>query len=278
MGGLCTTTTLRSPSTTPHHHHLHPAPTTSLLSDARPSRSHRTTPHLAGKKKNKLRPLVSSLVLTTKVTAPRKERVFSCPDHLHHSEVDITARLQRLFVMDTNQPSACSDSLLRIFDDPNRVLIMSFGDFMQRVVFHLSNLADTERRKDKAIRSDLAVRYLVATKVLIDRLRALRGLMVTPLNVQRLIATGVLIAAKTLDDKQPSLRFFALLGGVSVPDMVIMESCFLAASNYNVQVDPKAFKRTYSALLDGVVAFSDDEGGMGSPQSWGDNDDILKYV
>jgi len=123
----------------------------------------------------------------------------------------------------------------------------------------LSNIAETEKKTghDLAIHSDLAIRYLIAAHMLIERVRAKYSLVVTPLNVHRLVITALVLASKILDDVQPSMYYFAVLGGLPQEELSRLEVAFLSLLDYDVQIDPLVFRAKYELLLESKRAFSD---------------------
>jgi hypothetical protein len=191
---------------------------------------------------------------------PRMERLLSCPDHEHYSEAELVAKLEKFFVPDRCENMTSSDRLLRKFDSKTGLAPkISMAEYLKRLTFYLSNIAQSEREsgKDTAVHSDLAVRYLLASVIYLDRLRVKRSLQVTPINVHRLILTAILLSAKVLDDLQPGLQYFADLGGVSVVELREMEVAFLEAIDYDLMIEPKLFKTRYETLLESREAFSD---------------------
>jgi len=97
------------------------------------------------------------------VTLASRQRLLSCPDHLHHSEEEITALiLKRLFALDDCAYAPSADPLLRNFESRG----VDLDDFIGRIFHALSNIAFAERRSgnDTAVHSDMALRYFIAVR------------------------------------------------------------------------------------------------------------------
>lgn len=188
-----------------------------------------------------------------------RDRVVSCPDHLHHSESELLARLDRILETeilsseDVSQPVA--DARFAVFEGKSgKAPKISVASYLQRLTYYLGAIAEFERSTggDVAVHSDMAFRYLLSTVVLLERLHARTGLVVTKLNVHRLIITGTMICAKTLDDIQPDANYWADLGGVTTAELSQLEWTFLELLGYQVIVSPEEFQRKYDAVLAGV--------------------------
>jgi len=175
-------------------------------------------------------------------------RQFSCPDHKAHSQLEITTRLQGIFVLGTEELVPSEDPDMHVFDGRIPPLI-DVDEYLARVVENLSKIVELERKKGNKVHSDLPVRYILAGLILIERVQQSRGLVLTPLNIHRLIVTSILLASKVLDDKQPSINFFAVMGGVSAENLSKMERAFLALLNFDVNIDRGQFTNKYEKLL-----------------------------
>jgi len=182
-------------------------------------------------------------------TARRSERVFSCPDEKQHSETELVNRLVDTFFAQAadEKPVPSADLRFRRFDG-RKVPKIALRDYVSRISYYLSNIAESEKSRDPGVHSDLAMRYLLSSVIYIDRLRT-RGLVVTPLNIHRLLITGVLVACKSLDDLQPGITYFADLGGLSPKDMSELEVAFVSLLEWKITIETSAFLHYYAQLL-----------------------------
>lgn len=77
----------------------------------------------------------------------------------------------------------------------------------------------------------------------IDKLtHQLFGAPITCLNVHRLVITGVMVAAKFLDDGHYNNAYYAKIGGVSTLEMNRLEQEFLHSLGYNVHITVSCFE------------------------------------
>ena len=175
----------------------------------------------------------------------------SCPDQVLRSEAEIVGLLLKFFAYDVNENTSSSDALLHKFDNKSGVAPkISVEVYISRIIKYFHQVADgVKAQGDSDVHSDLPVRYFVATIIYIDRMRAAKGLNLSPLNVHRLIIAGVLMAAKVLDDLQPSLQWFSELGGVEVHELAELELALLDALSFQVTIDAQLFSRRYQTVL-----------------------------
>ena len=192
------------------------------------------------------------------VERAERDRLFSCPDHELHSEAELTKLLTACFTVDESEPTPAADPLLHQFDG-RKIPKIALSEYISRLTFYLGNIAQTEKKglRDPDAHSDLAIRYLIATIIYMDRLRS-KGLVVTPLNIHRLLITGVLLASKTLDDLQPGLTYFADLGGLSAAELGSLEVTMLDLLDWKTTIEPKVFRNRYASLLGARDVFSND--------------------
>ena len=178
----------------------------------------------------------------------KDDRLMSCPDRELHTEEDICKHLMDFFQFESSSPA--SDPLLHRFDAKSGLPPkISVEEYILRIVKYLHAVANGVKEKDGDVHGDLPARYLVATIIYLDRIRAKAGLKLTPLNSHRLILAGVLVAAKVLDDLQPGLSWFAELGGLDADELKKLEVCFLEAIDYKVTIDAALFAKRYRAVL-----------------------------
>jgi hypothetical protein len=206
--------------------------------------------------------------LTTATDATARERLLSCPDFHHHTESDMVKRLEKLLTPKVQTDLArvqtsrdCSESdraAMKLFDGLNPPKI-SVTNYLQRMVYYLGGIAENERRcgVDANVHSDLAIRYVLAAILYVDRIQSRTDMIVTLFNVHRLLITGIMIAAKVLDDFQPNQKYFADLGGVSTLELARLEAAFLQLCDYNVNVNPELFAAKYATALERERVFSD---------------------
>jgi hypothetical protein len=204
----------------------------------------------------------------TVTDAQARDRLMSCPDFHHHTEAEMVKRLERLLVPQVQPEKATSPgnhdctptqlAAMKLFDGANPPKI-TLASYLQRMVYYLGGIAENERKcgVDENVHSDLAVRYILTSLLYMERLQAKTGMKITLYNVHRLLITGIMIAAKVLDDFQPHQKYFADLGGVSAAELTRLEAAFLQLCDYNVNVNPEIFAAKYADALERERVFSD---------------------
>lgn len=85
----------------------------------------------------------------------------------------------------------------------------------------------------------------VIALIYIDRLIESRGVVLTDLNVHRIVITTVLIAAKMYEDEYFNNPFYARLGGISVAELNILEIEFVKLIGFSTHVDVPTFNRYF---------------------------------
>ena len=83
----------------------------------------------------------------------------------------------------------------------------------------------------------------VVALIYVDRLIELRNIVLTSLNVHRIIITSILLATKSLDDVSFNNSYFAKLGGISSKEINLLECEFLCLVNYSLYVRPEAYDK-----------------------------------
>ena len=83
----------------------------------------------------------------------------------------------------------------------------------------------------------------VVALIYVDRLIELRNIVLTSLNVHRIIITSILLATKSLDDVSFNNSYFAKLGGISSQEINLLECEFLCLVNYSLYVRPEAYDK-----------------------------------
>jgi len=202
-----------------------------------------------------------------------RDRLISCPDEQHHLESEILNLLVKYFTNkygyvvegedetstllnqlsingnnNNNNVVPCEEGKLeksKIFEGRSKPKI-SVNDYLQRLVYYLTGIAEFERKtNDPGVHSDLAVRYLLAVIIYLERL----PFKTNSKNVHRLLITGCLVSSKILDDFQPEQQYFADLGGVSKLELSELEWAFCELLDWKVQILPEEFLVKYQELL-----------------------------
>eukprot|EP01056_Protomagalhaensia_sp_Gyna25_P002587 Protomagalhaensia_sp_Gyna_25__2586@NODE_246_length_4207_cov_20_933781_g189_i0_p1_GENE_NODE_246_length_4207_cov_20_933781_g189_i0NODE_246_length_4207_cov_20_933781_g189_i0_p1_ORF_typecomplete_len390_score7_10Cyclin/PF08613_11/5_9e35Cyclin_N/PF00134_23/7_8e08_NODE_246_length_4207_cov_20_933781_g189_i028314000 len=85
----------------------------------------------------------------------------------------------------------------------------------------------------------------VLAMIYIDRLVRLYDgkVVLSSLNIHRILVTAVMIAAKFFDDVYYSNSFYAKIGGLSLEEMNVLESHFLHLIKYDLYVSPREYER-----------------------------------
>jgi hypothetical protein len=89
--------------------------------------------------------------------------------------------------------------------------------------------------------------FIVAL-IYIDRLIEMRNIVLTSLNVHRILITSVLISTKVFDDEFYKNAYYAKLGGVSTSEMNSLELEFLSLVNFNLFVSTETFEKYQNEL------------------------------
>lgn len=239
----------REPST-----HEQPLPTPPTKRAKEVARPHQSNLAQATKTVNAAATAVAQASVVVPTSAEtRKDRLLSCPDHYHHTESEMLQGIERILnqlldgrvekVPIPEHKQAWAEAFNSAVPPP-----ISLADYLSRLVFYLGNIP--EYSSDRAMHSDLAIRYLLGAILYLERIELfVPGFEVTLLNIHRLLITGVLITAKVLDDVQPDHKYYAQLGGVSVAELCKLEICFLQLCEYNVNIDPTEFAEKYAINL-----------------------------
>ncbi|KAK9282085.1 hypothetical protein L1049_004997 [Liquidambar formosana] len=88
----------------------------------------------------------------------------------------------------------------------------------------------------------------VIAHIYLDRFLQRLDLHLTSLNVHRLLITGVMVAAKFIDDAFFNNAYYAKVGGVSTEELNRLEMKFLFSLDFRLQVSVETFKRYCSEL------------------------------
>eukprot|EP01061_Rhynchopus_euleeides_P032690 TRINITY_DN5438_c0_g1_i1.p1 TRINITY_DN5438_c0_g1~~TRINITY_DN5438_c0_g1_i1.p1 ORF type:complete len:279 (+),score=103.66 TRINITY_DN5438_c0_g1_i1:176-1012(+) len=88
----------------------------------------------------------------------------------------------------------------------------------------------------------------VCMVIYLGRIRARVGTTFTSHNIHRLLLTSFVVAAKLRDDTYYSNKYYASIGGVSLPDMNKMEQCFLRCTGWELHISKKEYDQYYAAM------------------------------
>lgn len=90
----------------------------------------------------------------------------------------------------------------------------------------------------------------------IDRLvRRQPYITVNKMSCHRLLLTGMVVAAKTHDDRFYTNKFYARIGGVELQDLNLMEARFLKLLDWAVFVKPEEFK-SFSCACESILGMA----------------------
>lgn len=92
----------------------------------------------------------------------------------------------------------------------------------------------------------------VVALIYIDRAIEIKNLVLSNLNIHRILITSILIAVKFLDDSYMNNAFYAKLGGISTREMNMLELEFLLFLGFSLQVSSDLYS-TYHNELKGYV-------------------------
>ena len=84
--------------------------------------------------------------------------------------------------------------------------------------------------------------------VYIDRLIQRNSLLLTSLNVHRIIITAVMLAAKFFDDQYFNNAYYAKVGGVPLGEVNALELDFLFSINFSLHTPTDVFEKYYAEL------------------------------
>ncbi|GAM28488.1 hypothetical protein SAMD00019534_116640, partial [Acytostelium subglobosum LB1] len=88
----------------------------------------------------------------------------------------------------------------------------------------------------------------ITTLMYIDRLITKRGFVVNSYNIHRILITGILVAAKYLDDIFYNNHFYSQVGGVSVKEINSLELDLLKLLSFDVGTDFQTYIEYSSAM------------------------------
>jgi Cyclin len=88
----------------------------------------------------------------------------------------------------------------------------------------------------------------VLALVFIDRLIQRNALLLTSLNVHRVIITAVMLAAKFFDDQYFNNAYYAKVGGVPTTEVNSLELEFLFSINFSLHVPTDVYEKYYGEL------------------------------
>lgn len=88
----------------------------------------------------------------------------------------------------------------------------------------------------------------VMSLIYIDRMIESCNVVLTSLNVHRLLITSIMLSAKFLDDLFYNNAFYAKLGGVSVTELNGLELEFLEKIQFSLYVSPESYNKYLSEL------------------------------
>jgi hypothetical protein len=89
--------------------------------------------------------------------------------------------------------------------------------------------------------------FIVAL-IYIDRLIEMKNIVLTSLNVHRILITSILLSTKVFDDEFYKNAYYAKLGGVSTSEMNTLEVEFLSLVNFNLYVSTETFEKYQQEL------------------------------
>lgn len=145
-----------------------------------------------------------------------------------------------------------------------QVLVSAIADILE----HWASLGRNEQRVTRfhAVRAPglsvhdylkrLATYYqcssacLVTGLVYIDRVaKRHREFTISPLNVHRLLATSIMVAAKFWDDAYYSTAYYSKVAGVRVREMRMLEAQFLSLNGWRLHVSPREYDLYHRQVL-----------------------------
>jgi hypothetical protein len=97
--------------------------------------------------------------------------------------------------------------------------------------------------------SKCAPETLVLTLVYVDRLLSATGLLFSYLTAHRSVMAAFLLAVKFNDDYFYDNAFYALVGGMPTTELNELESSFLSAVDFRLQVSPETFESYYEEMV-----------------------------
>ena len=100
--------------------------------------------------------------------------------------------------------------------------------------------------------------------IYLGRIRARVGTTFTSHNIHRLLLTSFVVAAKLRDDTYYSNKYYASIGGVSLPDMNKMESAFLRSTAWELHISKKEYDQYYAAMTAPAATTTEEETNMSS--------------
>lgn len=93
----------------------------------------------------------------------------------------------------------------------------------------------------------------VLALVYIDRLHQMQGIVLTELNVHRVLITSIVLAAKFFDDHYFNNTYYAKVGGVPCVEMNELEIEFLLLINFSLHVATDTYMHYYNELANHYI-------------------------
>ncbi|KAI3506759.1 hypothetical protein L1887_21323 [Cichorium endivia] len=125
----------------------------------------------------------------------------------------------------------------------------------------------------------------VVAHIYIDRFIQSESIILTSLNVHRLLITSIMLATKFIDEAFFNNAYYAKVGGVTTSELNRLEMKFLFGIDFRLYVDPPTFGR-YCSLLMSVASGEEVQverplhvihGACGIKENWSKNSDDTSY-
>lgn len=90
---------------------------------------------------------------------------------------------------------------------------------------------------------------LVFSLILIDRFLKTKSIVITELNVHRILFSSIMISIKYNEDKYYSNKYYAKVGGINLTQLNLLEFDFVCSLEFNIMVEYKLFEKYYRNLI-----------------------------
>ena len=113
---------------------------------------------------------------------------------------------------------------------------ISIEDYLERILYYARPEPST----------------LICSLIYIDRLCSVGKITLTNFNVHRVIFTSVFLSIKYNEDEKYKIDYYAQIGGMSVQEILVLESEFVSRVDFNFYINEEEYKK-YSDYIKTII-------------------------
>jgi hypothetical protein len=137
-----------------------------------------------------------------------------------------------------------SDSEASLFDNQGGIAPnISIRAYIRRILRYVEGAGDGSGSWDTLSAGTCA---LFSALIYLDRISAKGAVTLNSLNVHRLLAVGMLVALKSHEDALVQMPFFAALAGISLKELLKLESAFITLTEWDLVIPAEEFNTRVS--------------------------------